>query len=345
MAYASLPSLSFSFECIMTLTNFSKLLAATFCLVTSYSYAENERPLFSLTMTESGVPQTNSDGSLSRSAKSESRILPIWGDEARAKGYDLPEPFGVSYGYMNLRQNVIVDSIKFGFTNPIFKVFEKNTVVNAGDTRSRNETHLLKLDTWVLPFLNVYGVYGKTKGKSHTNLDRVIVLGDADTYKDIPFELNFRGKTYGGGATVAGGYNQFFATLDANYTRTNLDVLDGDISAFVVTPRIGYEFVFKPLFTGQGNSKVQVWVGAMYQDITQRFKGDVSNLDLPPQLSEAFSLVSGMTDIKFDVKQHLAHKWNNTVGARFEVTRNFNILSEVGFGNRNSFYVSGEFRF
>ncbi|WP_187649418.1 hypothetical protein [Xenorhabdus indica] len=329
----------------MTLTNFSKLLAATFCLVTSYSYAENERPLFSLTMTESGVPQTNSDGSLSRSAKSESRILPIWGDEARAKGYDLPEPFGVSYGYMNLRQNVIVDSIKFGFTNPIFKVFEKNTVVNAGDTRSRNETHLLKLDTWVLPFLNVYGVYGKTKGKSHTNLDRVIVLGDADTYKDIPFELNFRGKTYGGGATVAGGYNQFFATLDANYTRTNLDVLDGDISAFVVTPRIGYEFVFKPLFTGQGNSKVQVWVGAMYQDITQRFKGDVSNLDLPPQLSEAFSLVSGMTDIKFDVKQHLAHKWNNTVGARFEVTRNFNILSEVGFGNRNSFYVSGEFRF
>ncbi|REF26924.1 hypothetical protein BDD26_1634 [Xenorhabdus cabanillasii] len=329
----------------MTLTNFSKLLAATFCFVTSYSYAESERPLFSLTMTESGVPQTNSDGSLSRSAKSESRVLPIWGDEARAKGYDLPEPFGVSYGYMNLRQDVVVDSIKFEFTNPKLKIFEENTVVNAGDTRSRNETHLLKLDTWVLPFLNVYGVYGKTKGKSNTNLDNIVVLGDADTYKDIPFELNFKGKTYGGGATLAGGYNQFFATLDANYTRTNLDVLDGDISAFVVTPRVGYEFVFEPLFTGQGNSKVQVWVGAMYQDITQRFKGDVSNLDLPSQLSEAFSLVSGMTDIKFDVKQHLAHKWNNTVGARFEVTRNFNILSEVGFGNRNSFYVSGEFRF
>ncbi|CDH05515.1 conserved hypothetical protein; putative exported protein [Xenorhabdus bovienii str. oregonense] len=338
----------------MTLTNFSKLLAATLCLATSYSYADSKRPLFSLTMAESGVSQTNSDGSLSHSTKSESRILPIWGDEARAKGYDLPEPFGASYGYMNLRQDIIIDSIKFEFTNPLVNErWKDQIIVKAGDTRERNETHMLKLDTWVLPFLNVYGVYGTTRGKSKTNLDNIITFDDDETYRDIPFELNFKGKTYGGGATFAGGYNQFFATLDANYTRTNLDILDGDISAFVVTPRVGYEFVFEPLFTGQGNTKVQVWVGAMYQDITQRFKGDVSKLNLPSELAGLFSSISNNTadngkfksDMKFDVEQHLAHKWNNTVGARFEITRNFNILSEVGFGNRNSLFVSGEFRF
>ncbi|MDE1477870.1 hypothetical protein [Xenorhabdus bovienii] len=330
----------------MTLTNFSKLLAATLCLATSYSHADSERPLFSLTMAESGVSQTNSDGSLSHSTKSESRILPIWGNEARAKGYDLPEPFGASYGYMNLRQDIIIDSIKFQFTNPLIEErWKDQIIVNAGDTRERNETHMLKLDTWVLPFLNVYGVYGTTKGKSKTNLDNIVAFGDDETYRNIPFELSFKGKTYGGGATFAGGYNQFFATLDANYTRTNLDILDGDISAFVVTPRVGYEFVFEPLFTGQGNAKVQVWVGAMYQDITQRFKGDVSKLNLPSEISELFGMVQSQTDIKFDVEQHLAHKWNNTVGARFEITRNFNILSEVGFGNRNSLFVSGEFRF
>ncbi|PHM50668.1 hypothetical protein [Xenorhabdus miraniensis] len=328
----------------MNLTNTSKLLAATLCLATSYSYADGDRPLFSLTMSESGVAKTNSDGSLSHSAKSESRILPIWGDAARAKGYDLPEPFGASYSYMNMRQNVVVDSIKFKFTNPNFHLWEKGITVNAGDTREKSETHMLKLDSWVLPFLNVYGVYGKTKGKSKTNLDSVFVFEDHDTYRNIPFELNFKGKTFGGGATLAGGYNQFFATLDANYTRTNLDILDGDISALVITPRVGYEFVFSPLIAGQGNTKVQVWVGAMYQDITQRFKGDVSGLDLPPQLS-LFEYIKPMTDIKFDVEQHLAHKWNNTVGARVEITRNFNILSEVGFGNRNSFFISGEFRF
>ncbi|AYA42369.1 hypothetical protein HZS38_18910 [Xenorhabdus nematophila] len=331
----------------MNLTNTKKLITATLCLAASYSYADSDRPLFSLTMTESGVPQTNNDGSLAHSVKSESRILPIWGDAARAKGYDLPEPFGASYSYMNMRQDIVVDSIKFQFTNSEFKPWESAITINAGDTRQKSETHLLKLDSWIFPFLNVYGVYGKTKGTSKSNLDSIYLPGTEPgkpAWDNLPFELNFKGKTFGGGATFAGGYNQFFATLDANYTRTNLDILDGDISAFVLTPRIGYEFVFNPLISGQGNTKVQVWVGAMYQDITQRFKGDVSKLDLPPELS-LFDLIKDQTDIKFDVKQHLAHKWNNTVGARFEVTRNFNITSEVGFGNRNTFFVSGEFRF
>ncbi|MGJ0577769.1 hypothetical protein ACR71G_06560 [Xenorhabdus bovienii] len=333
----------------MTLTNFSKLLAATLCLVTSYSYADSDRPLFSLTMAESGVQKTNSDGSLSHSTKSESRILPIWGDEARAKGYDLPEPFGVSYGYMNLRQDIVVDSIKFQFSNSLFKPFEEKTIINTGNTREKSESQMLKLDTWVLPFLNVYGVYGKTKGTSKTILDS-IYLGEDNILENgsVPFILDFKGNTYGAGFTLAGGYNQFFAVLDTNYTRTNLDILDGDLSALVISPRIGYEFVFNPLFSGQGNTKIQVWVGAMYQDITQNFKGDVRNLNnLPSEISNWLELIDmmGGSDVKFDVEQHLAHKWNNTLGARFEITRNFNILSEVGFGNRNSLFVSGEFRF
>lgn len=36
----------------------------------------------------------------------EHRLLPIWGDEARARGYDLPEPFGIGFNYMNMRQNI-----------------------------------------------------------------------------------------------------------------------------------------------------------------------------------------------------------------------------------------------
>ncbi len=334
---------------MMNLTNTRKWLVTTLFLTTSYSYADSERPLFSLSVSESGVQQTNNDGSLSGATQSKSRILPIWGDAARAKGYDLPEPFGASYSYMNMRQNIIVDSIQFKFTNPKYKSFEQGTIINAGDTRQKSETQMLKLDAWVLPFLNIYGVYGTTKGTSTTNLDSIF-LGmpgadpDEPAWENLPFKLSFKGKTFGGGATLAGGYNQFFATLDTNYTRTNFDILDGDISALVITPRIGYEFVFNPVFSGQGNTKVQVWAGAMYQNITQRFKGSVNGLDLPPELA-LFNTIKKETDIKFDVKQHIAHKWNHTAGIRVEVTRNFNVLSEIGFGNRNSFLISGEFRF
>lgn len=324
--------------------------------LSAFSYADG--PTLSLSVSQSGGSAQNDDGSpdATRPAESQSRILSIWGDEARARGYDLPEPFGVGYNYMNLRQDIVVD--KIGFIMPtqpdlggLLTIDGIN--IDAGHTREKSETHMLKLDSWVFPFMNVYGLYGKTKGKSHTTLaggsvDIRDFLGNPhhldlnSVIKGKPFDLDFEGKTYGAGVTFAGAYEQFFGTVDVNYTKTNLDILDGDIKALVVSPRVGYEFVFSPLIAGQGNTKLQVWTGAMYQDITQRFKGDISglNLSLPGGME---NMIPG--DMKFDVEQHLAHKWSNLVGARLEVTRNFNIISEVGFNNRNSFFISGEFRF
>lgn len=331
----------------MTRIQLSKALLLSCCFSIPFSFADNDRPLFSVTMSESGVPKNNNEGGITRSSSSESRILPIWGDEARARGYDIPEPFGVSYGYMNLRQDIVVD--KIGFIMPKNPETASALSIEAGHTREKSETHTLKIDSWVFPFLNVYGLYGHTKGTSHTQLKGgTFDLGFAklplDFLKDQPFDLDFKGKTYGCGFTLAGGYKQVFTTLDLNYTYTDLDILDGNIKALVISPRIGYEFVFDPMFSGQGNTKVQVWTGAMYQDITQHFRGDVNKLDLPPAFK---GFVNALDDpgMKFDVKQHLAHKWNNTVGARVELTRNFNVLTEIGFNNRNSFYISGEFRF
>ncbi|QCJ68775.1 hypothetical protein C9446_02125 [Providencia heimbachae] len=308
------------------------------------SFADSDRPLFSMTMSESGVPQNNSEGGITRSSSNESRVLPIWGDEARARGYDLPEPFGASYGYMNMRQDIVVD--KIGFIMPKNPETADALSIDAGHTRQKSETHTLKIDSWVFPFLNVYGLYGHTKGKSHTILNGGNLGGLPLDFilKDQPFDLDFKGKTYGAGFTLAGGYENIFTTLDLNYTRTDLDILDGNIKALIISPRIGYEFTFDPLIDGQGNTKVQIWTGAMYQDITQRFKGNVNNLDLPPTF-QGFIDIFDDPGMKFDVKQHLAHKWNNTVGARVEFTRNFNILTEFGFNNRNTFFVSGEFRF
>ncbi|WP_072064420.1 hypothetical protein [Proteus penneri] len=316
-------------------------------LVTGFSYADSDRPLLSLSVSQSGGTALNSEGSLdTRTPASQSRVLPIWGDEARARGYDLPEPFGASYSYMNLRQDIIVD--KIGFDASEWDAMSEVVKVDVGHTREKSETHMLKLDSWVFPFMNVYGLYGYTKGTSKTVLNDVSIdFGfPVSLAKDEMFELDFKGKTYGAGFTLAGGYNQFFGTFDLNYTKTDLDILDGDIKALVISPRVGYEFVFSPLVSGQGNTKLQVWTGAMYQDITQRFRGDVNKLNLPGKLNDFLSGdLDGIGNIKFDVEQHLAHKWNQTVGARLEVTRNFNVITELGFNNRNSFFVSGEFRF
>ncbi|WP_109398274.1 hypothetical protein [Proteus faecis] len=331
----------------MHFSNLNKVVLTASLLATGFSYADSDRPLLSLSVSQSGGTALNSEGSLdTRTPASQSRVLPIWGDEARARGYDLPEPFGASYSYMNLRQDIIVD--KIGFDASEWDAMSEVVKVDVGHTREKSETHMLKLDSWVFPFMNVYGLYGYTKGTSKTVLNDVSIdFGfPVSLAKDEMFELDFKGKTYGAGFTLAGGYNQFFGTFDLNYTKTDLDILDGDIKALVISPRVGYEFVFSPLVSGQGNTKLQVWTGAMYQDITQRFRGDVNKLNLPGKLNDFLSGdLDGIGNIKFDVEQHLAHKWNQTVGARLEVTRNFNVITELGFNNRNSFFVSGEFRF
>lgn len=333
----------------MNFSHFNKVVLAASLFATGFSYADSDRPLLSLSVSQSGGTALNSEGSLdTRTPASQSRVLPIWGDEARARGYDLPEPFGASYSYMNLRQDIVVD--KIGFDASKWPEMSDVVKVDVGHTREKSETHMLKLDSWVFPFMNVYGLYGYTKGTSKTVLNDVSMdFGiPMSLAKDEIFELDFKGKTYGAGFTLAGGYNQFFGTFDLNYTKTSLDILDGDIKALVISPRVGYEFVFSPLISGQGNTKLQVWTGAMYQDITQRFRGDVSKLHLPGKLNDMMNdpdFLEGIGNVKFDVEQHLAHKWNQTVGARLEVTRNFNVITEVGFNNRNSFFVSGEFRF
>lgn len=66
---------------------FSHVLILSSFLCIPVSFADSDRPLFSVSVSESGVPQNNNEGGITRSSATESRVLPIWGDEARARGY------------------------------------------------------------------------------------------------------------------------------------------------------------------------------------------------------------------------------------------------------------------
>ncbi|HAJ3171433.1 TPA: hypothetical protein HMU02_25425, partial [Escherichia coli] len=122
-------------------------------------------------------------------AAASSSLLPLLGDEARKRGYVLPLPFGVSINYMDMRQNINVDSINFtGLSldgrnidcgkDPVCKHAVNNIFANGpvsldnafqigvGHTRESSKTETLKLDAWLLPFMNVYGLVGHTEGHS-----------------------------------------------------------------------------------------------------------------------------------------------------------------------------------
>ncbi len=296
----------------------------------------------------------------------ESTFLPFWGDEARARGYELPLPFGVSISHMNIRQNIDVDSINFdGLGWDSYQMPSSLFDIQVDKTRQKSKTDTLKLDLWLLPFMNIYGVVGQTKGSS---LSKVSVNSDPSNYKfgsvnwiianvikgmhdsgqlkDLDFKLDFKGTTLGAGTTFVGGYENWFATLDMNYTQTRFDILEGEIDAFTLSPRVGYSFTIPAIdMLNMSPSKLNVWVGSMYQNVQQEFKGSLSDLNMPPDLAGLVNIADPDGKGRFDVRQHLESPWNVLLGAQYEVTRNFNLITEFGFAERNSFFVSAEYRF
>ncbi|MGL5344803.1 MAG: hypothetical protein ACRC9O_09400 [Plesiomonas sp.] len=302
---------------------------------------------------------------VSAGSYAEERVFPIWGDEAKTRGYTLPEPFGVNISYINVKQGIQVDSIAFtGIQThlpiqPNFLNIQGNLDIGINptvkETSQRSETTTLRADMWIFPFLNIYGVMGKTSGRTDSLLDMDIsVSGNVQMGKFFPiqipfptfsiplenihFPLEFNGDTYGMGFVLAGGYDKWFALADVNYTQTKMDILEGQIAALVVSPRVGYTF-------SVAERPLRMWVGGMYQSIDQQFRGNIANLALPENLKQLLLLVDPNKQGKFEVNQHLESPWNTLVGAQYQITPNLSLLTEWGLGKRKSAFFTLDMRF
>ncbi|MGR5258637.1 hypothetical protein ACPV5T_03615 [Vibrio astriarenae] len=267
-------------------------------------------------------------------------FFPIWGDEAEARGYTLPKPYGLSLSYMDMSNPVTVNSI--GLTGaPLLEAIDVDAT--KADFTGSNIT--LRGDVWIFPFLNVYGILGYTRGESKapinsvscdkSNLttigerlvcDTVNALGNSELLDGATFTLDMEGGTYGVGTTIAGGVGNWFALVDMNYTYTSIKAIDGDIKTFVAAPRVGHRWQY------DGGRELRVFVGAMYQDVQQYLSGNIS--DLIPELANIVG------DGGFEVKQSADDKWNGTAGFQYAFNRDWDILFEAGFGSRETLFVA-----
>ncbi|WP_305465365.1 TonB-dependent receptor [Photobacterium leiognathi] len=256
----------------------------------------------------------------------QSFTLPIWKEEAQALGYELPKPIGFNLSYMALEQNIDVNSIDLKGL-PIW-VPELDMQAEQGSQTS--EVLTLRADMWLFPFLNLYVLGGKMTGTSETAVNvHNKFLGD---YRIDNFKLDLDGYLYGGGVVLAGGYKQIFGLVDISYTETELTVIDGSISAWVISPRIGYDFY-------QQGLPLRVWGGAMYQNVEQSLSGKLSDLNLPPFIE---NIAKNGT---FHIEQQLSTPWNPIPGMQYQINPSLYLLAEAGFGDRTSLFTSIDFRF
>ena len=265
------------------------------------------------------------------------RAVPIWGEAVREKGFDLPLPFGAGVNLVFMEQNVELRNVKVGVGGPLIEV--EGLEFSGAQTHDAAVT--ARLDMWLLPFANIYGIFGTVNGEAELDLDIGAVIGGLPPIglppifqpgSSVDLNIDYNGTTFGGGVTLAGGYKNFFASVDANYTYSKIDVVDGDIKVYTISPRVGvyYDPVSVP-------GSLAAWVGGMYMRYRQTVTDDINLQEFDPQLP------SVEIDFELDIKNDTP--WNFIFGGQWSITKRWQFMAEGGLGDRNQLITGLFFRF
>ena len=264
------------------------------------------------------------------------RKLPIWGEKVRAMGYDLPLPFGAGVNLVYMEQGLDIRNLKIGFGNANQEVNR----VSFSNAKAKDKAATARLDLWLLPFANIYGIIGYIDGETELDVNLPGITVNVPGFGQVPildpatlnFDIDYNGTTYGGGITLAGGYKNFFGSLDANYTYTDINLVNGDIKTLTISPRLGV-LVDPAIIKGS----FAFWIGAMYMDYKQTVTDSVKLNELDSRLP-AVEL-----DFEIDVKNE--EHWNFLMGGQWEITKRWQITAEGGVGNRKQIVLGSSFRF
>jgi hypothetical protein len=307
-----------------------------------HSLADTSDPGLLLVESEYPVKDEHPLGAGEAPAKSKetvepiTRALPIWGEKVRAMGYNLPLPFGVGANFIYMEQGIDIRNLKVDIDGRNIDVGG----VSFSNASARDSAATARLDLWLLPFANVYGIFGYIDGETELDVNLPAIIVDLPIIgptpitdpKTIKFDIDYTGTTFGGGVTLAGGYKDFFGSLDVNYTQSNIDVVDGEIKTLTVSPRIGV-LVDPAAIKGS----LALWVGAMYMDYKQTVSDEINLNELDSRLP------SVEIDFEIDVKNEV--HWNFLFGGQWEITQRWQVMAEGGLGNRRQAILGAFFRF
>lgn len=272
------------------------------------------------------------------------RILPFYGQKVIDLGYDLPLPIGISLIYSDTFQSMEISDLEIGFNGG-----DKTpmTFVGFGDNSSDSKSPQLKVDAWVLPFMNVFVSVGQVSGDATVHFgfdgDQFIEQSGLDCRKPINkplcdrlegnqsvpirVDVDFSGVSYTLGTVLAGGWNDYFVAIPLNVTYADMSSSDTYGLVYSTSPRFGKTFKLSP------ERNIAVYTGASYLDSSLTIAGthyfpDGANVD-------------------YKIKQDNTTKWAGIVGANLNINRYWSLGVEyTGFvGDREQFIMNFNRRF
>ena len=263
--------------------------------------------------------------------------LPFLAQDVIDLGFDLPNPYGVAIIPARIRQDLILQDLAIGIGGPPDTEID---FVDFGTPFVENTALQLKLDAWVLPFLNVFATIGNFDGKATIPLS---FLGSdlfpglcgvtpnnpvcVRTYSAIATP-EYEGENIALGINLAMGWDRFFVAIPATYAWTDVDIIPQTVTAVNITPRIG--------MTGDMGNRgtVAVFIGATYLSAEVLIQDQIL-LDTPGGPNGDQTLLS------YRIKQRNKDRWNYLIGFNWEMNRNWSVMVEAGFGGSRENVIAG----
>jgi hypothetical protein len=230
-------------------------------------------------------------------------------------GREFFEPWGIGLDFYTMDQDYKIKTLQFDL--PGVDLDDPSLIKVTNELQHYD----LKLDVWVTPFLNVFGLVGRVDADTYVDFSNVPITGLPISLGTLP--VSYNGTVYGAGFNLLYGTDRWFAALNNTWTTANLNGdFDSSVDTFTSQPRIGLII-----------DRWTVWGGAMYLNTQETHSGTIA---LP---------IPGIPPVPFDVELESMKAWNYAVGVGHVFSPKAHITLEIGFGDRKHTLFNFTYRF
>jgi len=227
-----------------------------------------------------------------------------------AGDHELPLPWGISFDFYTMDQQYAIDRLEFSLPGVVL------SDPSLLDVDNEIQHFDIKLDVWLFPFLNVFAIYGQLDAETNVDISRAMLPLPVNS-----FPVEYDGDVYGGGITLAGGGEHWFASLTATFTDTSLDGgFDSSVESVTLQPRIGIN-----------HGAWQYYIGGMHLDTEEKHSGIIT--------------IPNIGVIPFGVDLSEEDEFNYAIGVHHMLSERIEFSFEIGFGDRDHTLFNIGYRF
>lgn len=220
-------------------------------------------------------------------------VLPIWGQKVQERGMadQLQLPFGVNINYVNAFVELDVTEFEMMINGHDLSGIINTETLNFKEVSATTNGVNVRADAWVLPFMNVYALFSSVKGGTNVSLQPAWTNEVGEVVLQLPefsSNVDFDAIAYGLGTTLIFGWDNYFSSIDMNYSATNTEILKDNIGYLTLSGRLGHRF---GLSKTKKDFFVAPYLGVMYRDFVgaRGSNGSIGMDEVFPDLETTFN--------------------------------------------------------